>query len=37
MKACTVAPDLTSVLDKEDPAKPSEELSPEAASRTEAR
>ena len=33
MKACTVPPDLRSVLDKEDPAKPSEELSPEAASR----
>ena len=33
MKACTVPPDLRSVLDKEDPTKPSEELSPEAASR----
>ncbi|OLQ02001.1 putative transposon protein [Symbiodinium microadriaticum] len=33
MKACAVPPDLRSVLDKEDPAKPSEELSPEAASR----
>ena len=33
MKACTVPPDLRSMLDKEDPAKPSEELSPEAASR----
>ena len=33
MKPCTVPPDLRSVLDKEDPAKPSEELSPEAAGR----
>ena len=33
MKACAVPPDLRSILDKEDPAKPSEELSPESASR----
>ena len=33
MKPCTVPPDLRSVLDKEDPAKPSEELCPEAAGR----